>query len=91
VHQRRRRRLEEGKGAQAHQGGRNRASTAADTVDSDEKIRAAQWCSDAIDGGRLEEASRGFYSRSGLARGLGFRMNRTDERDAVFGSVSCSR
>jgi hypothetical protein len=44
-----------------------------------------------IEGGRLERASRGFYRRSGLARGLGFRWNRTDEDDAVFGPVSCSR
>jgi hypothetical protein len=63
----------------------------ADTADSDEEIRAAWWCSDVIDGGRLEGASRGFYSRSGLARGLGFRENRTIVRDAMFGSVSCSR
>jgi hypothetical protein len=64
---------------------------AADTADSDEEIHAPRWSSNAIDGGRLEGASRGFYGHSGLARGLGFRVNQTNERDAVFWSVSCSR
>jgi hypothetical protein len=83
--------LREDRGARAHRSDRNRAVKSADTVDSDEEICAAWWCSDAIDGERLEGASRGFDSRSGLARRLGFRVNRTNVRDAVFGSVSCSR
>jgi hypothetical protein len=91
MRQRERKRLREERGARAHQSDRNRAVKSVDTADSNEEIRAAWQCSDAIDGGRLEEASRGSYSHSGLVRGLGFRVNRMDVRDTVFGSVSCSR
>jgi hypothetical protein len=91
MRQRKRRRLEEEGGARAHRGGRNRASMAAGTADSIEKNRAARWRFGAIERGVLKRASRGFYRCSGLTRGLGFRENQTDVREAVFGSVSCSR
>jgi hypothetical protein len=77
--------------ARAHRGDRNRAPISAGTTDSVEQIHAAWRRFDIIERGGLERASRGFYSRSGLARGLGFRRNRTAERDTVFGPVSCSR
>jgi hypothetical protein len=67
--QRKRRRLGGERGARAHQGDRNRAAKSVDTADSDKQICAAWWRSDAIEGGRLERASRGFYWRPGLARG----------------------
>jgi hypothetical protein len=48
----------------------------------------AFWC----DWGReIGEGVEGLYRCSGLARGLGIRWNRTDEGDAMFGPVSCSR
>jgi hypothetical protein len=88
---RKRKRLGEQKGARAHRGDQNRALISAGMTDSNEQIHAAQWLFDVIERGGLERVSRGFYRRSSLTRGLGFRENRTDERDAVFGSVSCSR
>jgi hypothetical protein len=73
MRQREGKRLRGRREAQAHRGDRNPASMSADTADSIEQICAAWWCSDAIERGRLERASRGFYRHSGLARGLGFR------------------
>jgi hypothetical protein len=70
---RERKRLRGERGARAHRGDRNRAVKSTDTADSDEQICVAWWHSDVIEGVRLERASRGFYRRSGLARGLGFR------------------
>jgi hypothetical protein len=60
-------------------------------ADSVERNRTARRRFGAIERGVSERVSRGFYRRSGLTRGLGFRENRTDERDAVFGSVYCLR
>jgi hypothetical protein len=73
MRQRERKRLRGERGARAHRGDWNRAVKSVDTADSDEQISAAWWRSDAIEGRRLERASRGFYKRSGLARELGFR------------------
>jgi hypothetical protein len=77
--------------AHAHCGDSNRASVSVGTAESVDQFRAAWRRFGVIEGGDSVGASRGFYSRSGLARGLGFRWNRTAVRDAVFGSVSCSR
>jgi hypothetical protein len=77
--------------ARAHRGDRNRASISTGTAESIEQIRAARRRFGVIERRGSERTSRGFYSRLGLARGLGFRQDRTDVRDAVFGSVSCSR
>jgi hypothetical protein len=91
MRQRKGKRLRGVRRARAHRGDRNRAVKSADMADSDDQICAAWWRSDVIEGGRLERASRRFYWRSGLARGLGFRRNWTNEGDTVFGPVSCSR
>jgi hypothetical protein len=75
----------------AHHGDSNRAPISAGMAESVKQFHVARRCFGVIKGGDSVGASRGFYSRSGLARGLVFRWNRMAVRDAVFGSVSYSR
>jgi hypothetical protein len=71
--ERERKRLGGERAARAHRGDRNRAATSAEKRSSDEQNRVARRHFAEIERGGLKRASRGFYRRPCLRRGLGFR------------------
>jgi hypothetical protein len=84
MRQRKGKRLGGKRGARAHRGGRNQASMATSTTDSDEWNHTVWRRFDGIERGETERASRGFYRRPCLWRGLGF----WDRIRSTYGSGS---